>query len=290
MPAVNARALAALILLVLIWGYSWVIMKEMTAYASPFDFAALRYVGGALVLFALLWWQGASLRMPPFWPTLWVGLGQTTAFQGLAQWALIEGGAGKVALFCYSMPFWLVFLSWALLAEKPHKKQWQGLALAALGMLLVIAPWAGVGNGLSVVLALGGGLAWAFGTAMSKKNLLTHRVSLINFTAWQMLLGSLVLCVLAFLVPSKPIVWSGHFLFGLAFSVLLASSLAWVLWGLIVRELPTALASLSSLLVPVCAILLAWVLLAEVPAATDFAGIVLILLALIIVRPSHQKD
>src|SRR5690554_8095721 len=82
-------------------------MKQMMLYADPFDFSALRYLGGAVVLFGYLFISGQSLRMPPLLPIVLVGVAQTTAFQGLAQWALINGGAGKVALFCYSMPFWV---------------------------------------------------------------------------------------------------------------------------------------------------------------------------------------
>ena len=36
------RAVLALIVLSLIWGYNWVVMKEALWYAGPFEFAALR--------------------------------------------------------------------------------------------------------------------------------------------------------------------------------------------------------------------------------------------------------
>ena len=47
-------AVAALILLALIWGYNWVVMKIGLRYSQPFTFAALRTFLGALVLIGLL--------------------------------------------------------------------------------------------------------------------------------------------------------------------------------------------------------------------------------------------
>lgn len=295
LPAFRSRALLALFALVLIWGYSWIIMKQVMAYAGPFDFAALRYSGGALVLFLWLMLSGKSLRPPPLLPTLIVGLAQTTAFQALAQWALLSGDAGKVSLFCYTMPFWVVFLAWWWLQEKPSPMQWAGLALAASGLLLVIAPWQGMHNGLSVALAIGGGVAWAIGTVLSKRLFMRQTISPINFTAWQMAFGALALWLVAWPLPQRTIDWSPTFIFGLVYSVFLASSLAWALWAYIVRELPTSVAGLSGLLVPVCAIGLAWLLLNEVPDAAELAGMALIMAGLVVIRlraasPAHAAS
>lgn len=286
----NTRALLALLVLVLIWGYSWIIMKQVLAFAGPFEFAALRYSGGTLVLFVFLLLRGKSLRPPPLLPTLIIGLAQTTAFQALAQWALLTGGAGKVSLFCYTMPFWVVLLAWWWLQEKPGGKQRLGLAFAAAGLLLVISPWEGLDDGLSIGLAIAGGVAWAVGTVLSKRLFLRHNLPPVNFTAWQMLWGALALWLVAWQVPSPPIQWTPTFLFGLAYSVFLASSLAWVLWSLIVRELPTSVAGLSGLLVPVCAIGLAWLLLNEVPTPMEVIGIALIMAGLLVIRPRQRSQ
>ena len=115
------RACLALLVTIVIWAYSWVVMKQVLAWAGPFDFAALRYLLGAGVLFAALLLSGRSLRPPPLGPTLLIGLCQTAAFQGLEQWALLDGGAGHVALLAYTMPFWAVLLAWLLLGDRPTR-------------------------------------------------------------------------------------------------------------------------------------------------------------------------
>lgn len=274
--------------MVLIWAYSWIIMKQMMLYAGPFEFAALRYLGGALVLFVVLMAMRKSLAPPPFWLTLLVGLGQTTGFQALAQLALVTGGAGKVSLFCYTMPFWVVLFAWFALNDKPTTKQWFGIVLAACGLVLVIEPWHGLGSMESTVLAIGGGAAWGAGTVLSKWMFQRYSLDALGFTAWQMLLGSLALCLIAWLIPSKPIIWDSEFLWGLAYSVFLASSLAWLIWSQLVRSLPTSVVGLASLLVPLIAILMAWVVLNEQPSVVEGIGIAVIMAGLVIVRPQNK--
>lgn len=282
------RTLLALFFLVLIWAYSWIIMKQMMLYADPFDFAALRYLGGALVLFIILVITKRPLAPPPVLPTFLIGLAQTAAFQGFAQTALITGGAGKVALFCYTMPFWTVLLAWWWLHEKPSKAHFIGILTAALGLLLIIAPWQGLASSLSAALAILGGLAWAIGMVLSKKLFQQQSLSLLNFTAWQMLFGALILSAIAYFVPSKPVQWTSEFIWGLAYSVILASSIAWILWQIVIRNLPTTVAGLSSLLVPLGAIGLAWLLLGEQPSLLEGVGIVLIMSGLLVIRPRKQ--
>lgn len=278
--ASRRSALLALVVLVLVWAYSWVVMKQVLRYAGPFDFAALRYLGGAAVLFVLLLARRQSLKPPPLKLTIVIGLCQTTAFQALTQWALVTGGAGHVSLLAYTMPFWVVLLAWWLLHERPTSRQWLGLALAAGGLACVMEPWHGLGDLHSALLAVAGGVAWALGTVLSKRMFQRHAPSPLAFTAWQMLFGALALGVIALAVPSRPIAWTPAFIYGLAYSVVLASSLAWLLWLFVVKNLPTTVAGLSSLAVPVTAVLLAWAILHERPDGTEVVGIVLIVLGL----------
>lgn len=282
MPRHNHRhgALVALIVLILVWGYSWVVMKQVLRYAGPFEFAALRYLGGAVVLLLLLVVRRESLRPTPIRLTLAVGLCQTTGFQALTQWALVSGGAGSVSLLAYTMPFWVVLLAWWLLKERPTPRHWLGLALAAGGLVCVMEPWHGLGSLRSALLAIVGGVAWAFGTVLSKRMFQLHAPSPLSFTTWQMLFGALALGVIALVVPSSPIMWTPAFVYGLLYSIVLASSLAWLLWLFVVRSLPTTVAGLSSLAVPVTAVLLSWAILHERPDGMEAIGIVLIVLGL----------
>ena len=288
-PSPSRGALSALFVTILIWAYSWVVMKQVLAYAGPFHFAALRYLLGAAVLFGALLLSRQSLRPPPLLPTLLIGLCQTTAFQGLEQWALIGGGAGHVALLAYTMPFWAVLLAWLVLGDRPTRRHWIGVGLAAVGLLCIIEPWHDLGSALSTTLAIAGGAAWAAGTVLSKRMFQRHAPSVLNLTAWQMLLGGVVLGAIALAVPERAIEWNAAFVAGLAYSVLLASSLAWWLWSIVLQRLPTTVASISSLGVPIVSVLLAWLILHEQPSMMELLGIVFVLAGLVAVSGVGAK-
>jgi drug/metabolite transporter (DMT)-like permease len=276
----STGSVVALSATVVIWAFSWIVMKLVLRYAGPFDFSALRYGIGAVLLFVVLVAMRRPLAPPPIVGTLVTGLAQTAAFQGLGQFALMSGGAGHVVLLAYAMPFWAVLIAWLFLGERPLPRHWVGLALAAIGLTCVIAPWNGLGNPLSTAIALLSGACWALGTVTSKHMFQRHRPDPLTFTAWQMAFGAAALGIVALLVPQRSIEWSPTFIAGLAYSVVLATCLAWTLWLLVVRRLPTAVASVSSLAVPVLSVLMAWAVLHEKPTAGEWLGMAFIIAGL----------
>ncbi|MBL8297470.1 MAG: EamA family transporter [Rhodanobacteraceae bacterium] len=288
-PASRRGALLALAVLTLVWSYNWVVMKQVLQYSGPFEFAAIRAVLATLVLFVVLLLRGETLRAPPLRPVILLGLAQTTAFQSLVQWALVEGGAGKTALLAYTMPFWLLLLAWPVLRERPDGRRLAFAALAAVGLIGVLQPWHGLGVGASALLALGSGLAWALAVAISKNAFADGGTTPLRLTAWQMLFGAIGLCLIALCVPERPIIWNAPFVWGLAYNAVLASGLAWVLWAMIVQRLPATVAGIISLAVPLCGVLLAWLLLGERPDAWEAAGIALVAVALVGVSRAPQS-
>src|SRR6185312_9942976 len=273
----SARAAwIALAVLSVVWSLNWTVMKWALDFCGPFNFCALRYVFGTMVLFGLLAIRRESFALPPFWPTVLIGLAQTAGFQVFVQWALVGGGAGKTALLAYTMPFWMVPLAWWWLHERPGPRQWLCIVIAAAGLSFVIEPWHGIGSVPSVALALAGGLAWAIGTVLSKRVFQRSRISPLQLTAWQMLFGTLVLCAVALIVPQRATDWSPPFLGALGYNAILSSGIAWALWLLIVQRLSTHIAGLTSLVVPIAGVLFAWALLHERPDAAEWIGIALI--------------
>lgn len=108
-------AFGGLALLTLIWSFSWIAMKQVTSYIGAFDFTALRCIFGAVVLWIVMLIRGKALKPTPFGYTTAIALLQTCGMVGLAQWALMSGGAGKVAILSYTMPFWVVVMKRVIL-------------------------------------------------------------------------------------------------------------------------------------------------------------------------------
>lgn len=275
-----ARALLALVAMSLVWGYNWVVMKKVLQYVGAFDFAAMRTVFGALVLFAVLLWLKKPLRPVAFRRTLLLGLLQTAAFTLLVQLALVGGGAGKMAVLTYTMPFWMLLLAGPLLHEHVRGLQWLAVGIAACGLAFILEPWNFQGSLTSSLLATTAGLAWAASAIVARKLRNRVKVDLLSLTAWQMLLGALVLAFIAPSMPSKPIVPGAYFFGALIFNGVMATGIAWLLWLYVLDHLPANVASLSTLAVPAVGVLSAWIELGERPDAPELVGMLLIAAAL----------
>ena len=195
-------------------------------------------------------------------------------------WALQGEGAGKTAILTYTMPFWLLLMAWVFLGERLKGFQWVAVVVALAGLILVLAPWEMKG-GWSPLMAVGGALCWALSAIVAKLLRRRHEVDLLSLTAWQLFLGSLPLVVVAAATWSPP-VWSGMFIYGLAFTVLAGNCLAWILWLYILNALPAGTAGLGMLLTPVIGITASWIALGERPGGIEGAGMLLIVGALLL--------
>lgn len=279
----TSLAIFALVGIVIIWSYNWVVMKSVLDYIGPFEFSAMRCLMGSMLLFLLLALLRKPMSPPPLAPTMLIGLLQTAGMTGVAQLALVTGGAGNTAVLVYTLPFWMIILAALVLGEKITRTKLMAIAVAAVGLLLVMQPWQGGGTLLSSFFAVLSGFLWASGSIVTKKLYNTGvKVDLLNLTAWQMLFGSIILLPVAVFTHETPIVWSNYLIFALAYNALPAAAVAWALWLFVLRVLPTAISGLSMLLVPVVSVLLAWAILDEAPNGTALCGIACIVAALVL--------
>jgi drug/metabolite transporter (DMT)-like permease len=277
-PRLDKRTLALLLLAVtgVAWGYNWVVMKVAVQYAPPIDFAAMRTLGGGLVL-ALF---GLVLRRPmrpelPFRYYAIVGLFQSAGFVALVTWAIVTAGAGKVAILAYTMPLWTALLAWPFLGERIDVKQGIAIVAAFAGILCMVGR---VGNAwFADLLAILGGASWAVGVVYAKFATRGRRVDQYRVSTWQMLCAGAMLIPLALIVHGGPIHWTNEFVLALLYNVLVANALAYSLWFVVLSILPASEAARGSLLAPVVGVLGAWVALGEQPSPLEGAGMALVL-------------
>jgi len=269
---------AALVTMVLIWGYSWVVMKIALRHAHPFDFAAWRVGLGSAFLFLLVALTGRKLLLPRYRMAMLLGFTQVALFVALSHFALLRAGPGKTSVLVFTMPFWMIVFAHFLIGERMRGAQWIAVGIAFAGLTLIVAPW-DLTSAFGSLLAVAGGAVWAISAVMSKR-WPTPGTDPLTFTAWQLLFGAIVLAALAATTSDRPVEWTHEYIYALAFSTLFATAIGWWLWTYILQNTPAGIAGLNSLGIPVVAVLSSWVQLGERPPALELAGMLLIGLAL----------
>ena len=274
------RGLSALVfgVIALVWGYNWVVLKLAMREAGPFEFLAWRFTIASACLFGALAALGKPLRLTHAPQVLLIGLLQTTATFALVTWALVAGAAGKSAVLNYTMPFWVVLFAWPVLGERPPRAQWAAIALAFAGLALLVHP--GGHAGLPELLALASGVTWALGVVATKRLQTRHRVDTLSLSAWQTLLGGAGLVALAIAFPSRPMQWSPQLVFAVVYNGVLVGAVCWFLWFWALQNLDAGLASLGVLAVPVLGAAFGVTVLGERLSPPEWAGMMLIVVAL----------
>ena len=278
MKKASTAPIAAMVAMVVIWGYSWVVMKIALRHAHPFDFAALRMSIGFVLLFAIVAVRGRGLRLPDYRMAFLLGMLQVALFVALSHYALLYAGPGKTSVLVFTMPFWMIVFAHFIIHERMRGAQWIAVSLAFAGLILIVAPWE-LTSLVGSLLAVAAGAVWAITAVLSKK-WPTAAGDPLLFTAWQLFFGFLALALLAWIHPHDPVRWNWEFGWTLAFSAVLATAGGWWLWTYVLANTPAGIAGLNSLGIPVIAVLASAIQLGERPPALELVGMAAIGIAL----------
>jgi drug/metabolite transporter (DMT)-like permease len=273
----TGNPILALVVMTMIWGYNWVVMKEALRFCDPFVFAAIRVFPAAVCLFGILLWTKKDWRPRQVKWTVVLGLLSTTLGLGLPIWSLVSGSAGKTAILLYTMPFWVILMAWPILGERISGFEWLAVTLAFAGLALIVVVDAAGATLFSSILAVISGIAWAGSAIVARIMRRSPDFDVVSVTTWQMIYGAGPLIVIAFLVPASPIQWTTVFIAALIYNVLITSVIAFLLWFYILERLPAGTATMGTLVTPVIAIVSAAIQLGEIPSLYEKFGMFLIL-------------
>jgi len=208
--------------------------------------------------------------------TISISLVQVTGFMVFQTTALLVGGPGKTSVLIFTMPIWTLILAWIVLKERIRGMQWLAAISTLTGLLFIISPWNLQGNLMDDGLGVGAAMCWAGGSILVKRLRGAHAVDLLTLTAWQMVIGSIPLVILAGVIPEHPTQWTSHYVILLIIISLISTSLGWWLWIYILDQVPAWEASLSVLGTPVVAIVSSTLILGEQFKTIEVLGMVLI--------------
>jgi len=264
-------------LFVLLWSTGFIGAKLGLPYAAPATFLVLRFLLVLAILLPLCWLSAAR------WPT------PRGVFHMAVAGALLQGGylggvftslhlgmpAGVSALVTGLQPVVTAVIGGWLLGERTRARQWTGLALGLLGVVLVV--WdriaverLGAAPISFAVLAL---ISISLGMVWQKRH--GSGVDLRTGAAIQFIAATALLAPFAYALESREVQWTGEFVFALAWLVLVLSLGAiFLLLYLIRLGAATRVASLFYLVPPTTA-LMAWPLFGETytPAAALGMGL-----------------
>jgi drug/metabolite transporter (DMT)-like permease len=291
-------AYVALALLTLLWGSNWIFMKLALRHADPVTFNLHRTLLAVVTLFVALTLRGGPFAPPPWRALVVTAFFQTTINFGSTIMALAGGGAGRTSVLVFTMPFWTLLIAWPVLHERVRGLQWLAIALAATGLVLVVDPLHWEGNLAPKAWAVLSGFGWAAGTVALKHYQREHQLDLLNFVAWQMLIGAIPFALLPLLFSFPGTQWSAIQVLLLLFVGVLSTAVGFLAWIGILRWLPAGTASLNMFAVPVIALLSSMAVFGERLAANEWLGIaciaaglgVLVLRSLRAPGPAQQPE
>ncbi|MBM3347560.1 MAG: DMT family transporter [Betaproteobacteria bacterium] len=277
------------VLFVLLWSTGFIGAKFGLPYAPPLKFLLWRFA----VVIVLM--TGIALAMRATWPRGVQVL--HVAVAGILLQAGYLGGvfaaigigmtAGLSALIVSLQPILNAFAG-PLVGERVRGRQWLGFVLGLGGVLMVV--WNKLALGAvtpeSLALTLLALLSITAGTLYQKRwcgaqDLRTQ--SVVQFVA-----AGLVLLPLSLAFESRPVVWSGEFIFALGWLVVVLSLGAISLLLLLIRR--GAATSVSSLmyLVPAVTAVMAWLMFGETLTLLAVAGMAAAVLGVaLVVRPAN---
>jgi drug/metabolite transporter (DMT)-like permease len=282
-----------LLSLALIWGINFAVVKVGLEELDPLVFNALRFPLAAVALFVVLRARGGALGPELRDVPLLVGLGVlgNVAYQWLFIMGIDGTLAGNASIILATVPVWTALLSLRLGHERPGVLVWLGVAGTLAGMVLVVLGGAGaVGLGAETwrgdLLMLGAAVAWATYTVGSRGMVL--RYGALRVTAWTVWVGTPVLLLIA--VPGLLRTSFGNVsLMGwgtVVYAGFLSLAVAYVAWYRGVERIGSSRTAVYSNLVPVVALVTAWLWLGETPSPLQVLGAAIIIGGLTLTRLS----
>jgi drug/metabolite transporter (DMT)-like permease len=280
----------SLVVMVLVWGVNFAVVKRALETFAPLGFNALRYPIAALFVFAVLRARG-PLSLPErrdLPRILLLGLVGNVLYQVAFIVGLDLTLAGHGSLMLALTPVLTAFLSARSGHERPGRRTWGGALLAVVGVGLVTGSAltfrkdSGVFTGDLIM--LGAALMWALYTVGARP--LVEKYGSVPVTAWTLWVGTVGLVTLG--APSLAAqewgavgveAWGG-----LLFSALFSIGLAYLIWYRGVERIGNTRTSVFSNLTPVVALAFGALWLGERPSALALLGATLTLGGIFLVR------
>lgn len=286
---------AGLVLMAVIWGVNYSVVKAGLSAFTPLAFSGLRMTLAAVVLFAI-----AALIRDTAWPTrrdtvrlLLLGLIGNGLYQLLFIFGMARTRAGVAALIVAAGPAWIAILSRVLGGERVSRFGWAGIVLQLVGAACVVGSTYGFEGGgdvmLGAALIAGGSIAWALFSVLLQPY--TMRAHPLHLSAITMVSGAVIMLMLSLpdLARLDVRAVSGPAWGAVLYAAIGAMVIAYLLFYRGVRVLGPTKTAMYGNLQPIIAIAVAWVTLHEQPSGWQLLGATCIMVGLLVSRTTKAR-
>ncbi|ADV01979.1 DMT family transporter [Alicycliphilus denitrificans] len=293
MPAFSRRQLIVLVLLTLVWGFNWPVMKMGVAHFPPLTFRMASLWLGLPILALLVRQQGLPLAIPrEHWGRVaLLALTNMVLWHVLMILAIPLLSSGRAAILGYTMPIFSAVIGALFFGDRLARRGWAGVGAALLGVVLLL--WHEMGalgsRPMGVTLMLVSAASWALGTQLLRR--LPVPVPLITLSFWMVAITCASLTVLAALfeherwhMPDRQ-AWAA-----ILYNGLLVLGFAQTAWFFLVRTLPPVASTLSVMMIPVLGVFSGALWLGEVLRWQDWTAVALMAVAIAsVLWPANKK-
>jgi len=275
---------SALATVYVIWGSTYLAIREAVLTLPPLLMASVRFVVAGALLFAWAIRRGDHEGDRPGWPE-WRSafiVGSLLLLVGNGGVVLAERSVptGIAALVIATIPLWMAVIDRVFFGQRLAPQAIVGLVLGFGGLAVLVG---GTGSGkldlVGMVILLTAALGWAIGSMYSRSARLPNRP--LVATAMEMLAGGVALAVAGALHGEfgriHPERFSTASLLGLAYLIVFGSWVAFSAYIWLLRSAPISLVSTYAYVNPVVAVFLGWAFLSErITSRTVVAGAVIL--------------
>ncbi|KDM91160.1 DMT family transporter [Photobacterium galatheae] len=260
----------------MLWGSTYAAVSLFLQDMSPYWVAVWRALPAGFVLLML------RPKLPPLsWGRMsllsFCNIAAFFVLLFIAAYRLPGSVAGTLGA---TMPLQLMLLQWIGEGKRPDPRSVLLAVVGLIGVGLLLNP--------SADLDPIGTLAALAGTALVAQSAIWMKRWPVNdalgFAAWQLVLGGIMLIPFAWFVAGAPVALSMDALPGLLWLVLLNTAFGYWAWVRSVKKLGPNVMSMLSLVNPVTAVMLGIGLVGESLGLLQWAGIGLILFALLLMK------
>lgn len=277
------------LLVVVIWGVNFVVIKLGLQGMPPFLLGCLRFL---LVAFPAVFFVPApKIRLK--WLALYALTISFLQFAFLFCAINVGMPTGIASLVLQSQVFFTIILGTIFLSEKIKSLQVLGTLIAAGGMAVLAK--GGMSNTLSAIPSLGllltliAGLSWAFGNIANRIIMTTsYRPPILSLVVWSALIPIIPFLLCSWIFEGRTLIVNSiiHIqpptIFSLIYLAFISTIIGYGLWGSLLSRHETWRVTPFALLVPVVGLTSAALILGELLNIPQMIGVAIIMLGLLI--------